>query len=451
MSDQELFWTMKLIKKLLFFCFHFVISLDENEFVEKPIEREAKFTTVPQNSMVNEGGTIRLPCFVDRIEGYVLLWKFGETILSVGGRVIDSSERQARLQLEEEINGNNLVIHSAKSEDSGQYLCQISDFVPRDISHHVIVRTRPQVRVAAKRVVATAGDTLSLTCEAVAGHPAPELSWSRQAGPGDQLQLVSFGGQLQLHNVTRAEAGSWVCRGDNGHSGDHRAVVSVRVSHAPHIAAAGASWVHSSHGLATLRCPVSSHPAAQVTWYNGTDTELAEPLSGAEFNMTREDGDTVSTAVWTLEVDTEPSEDTQYTCVAANSLGEARMVVTVTQRPDAAADLRYSEAGFQWSVHSGPPVTEFQVQVERGGVTRQLTVAAAGAEGEAGVWRGSWAPDPPLSPGSEARVRVAGVNTHGRGPRSEWLSVTEPAVSGSWLAAPVLAWILVAVMCDTHL
>ena len=87
---------------------------------------------------------------------------------------------------------------------------------------------------------------------------------------------------------------------------------------------------------------MSSHPAAQVTWYNGTDTELAEPLSGEEFNMTREDGDTVSTAVWTLEVDTEPSEDTQYTCVAANSLGEARMVVTVTQRPDAASNLRLS-------------------------------------------------------------------------------------------------------------
>jgi len=148
---------MKLIKKLLFCCLPFVISEDENEFVEKPIEREAKFTTVPQNSMVNEGGTIRLPCFVDRIEGYVLLWKFGETILSVGGRVIDSSERQARLQLEEETNGNNLVIHSAESEDSGQYLCQISDFVPRDISHHVIVRTRPQVRVAKRRVVANAG------------------------------------------------------------------------------------------------------------------------------------------------------------------------------------------------------------------------------------------------------------------------------------------------------
>ena len=75
----------------------FVNALEDDELEEKPIQHPAQFTTLPQHSMVNAGGTIRLPCFVDKIEGYILLWKFGETILSVGGRVIDSSERKARL------------------------------------------------------------------------------------------------------------------------------------------------------------------------------------------------------------------------------------------------------------------------------------------------------------------------------------------------------------------
>ena len=83
--------------------------LDEPE--EVPIEREAKFTTIPVNLMINEGDTIRLPCFVERIEGYVLLWKFGETILSVGNKITDSDQaRKPRLELEEDTDGNNLVM-----------------------------------------------------------------------------------------------------------------------------------------------------------------------------------------------------------------------------------------------------------------------------------------------------------------------------------------------------
>ena len=34
---------------------------------------------------------VRLPCFVDELEGYVLLWKKEDTILSVGERVIAES------------------------------------------------------------------------------------------------------------------------------------------------------------------------------------------------------------------------------------------------------------------------------------------------------------------------------------------------------------------------
>jgi hypothetical protein len=39
----------------------------------------------------------RLPCFVDRLEGFVLLWKRGETILAVGERVINPIESRAAI------------------------------------------------------------------------------------------------------------------------------------------------------------------------------------------------------------------------------------------------------------------------------------------------------------------------------------------------------------------
>ena len=60
----------------------------------------------------------------------MLLWKFGETILSVGGKVTDSDgDRRSRIKLIEETNGNVLEIHGARESDGGEYMCQISDFI----------------------------------------------------------------------------------------------------------------------------------------------------------------------------------------------------------------------------------------------------------------------------------------------------------------------------------
>ena len=39
----------------------------DNSAVEKEISRVPTFTSEPLREMVNEGGTIRLPCFVDKL------------------------------------------------------------------------------------------------------------------------------------------------------------------------------------------------------------------------------------------------------------------------------------------------------------------------------------------------------------------------------------------------
>lgn len=429
---------MQLAAILLCLSVIFVNALKDEELEEKPIQTPAEFTTLPQNSMVNAGGTIRLPCFVDKIEGYVLLWKFGESILSVAGRVIDSSERRARISLEEERNGNHLVISGAQAEDSGEYLCQISDFVPRDIRHSVIVRTRPEVRVDTRRLVARAGEDISLVCEAVSGHPAPEVSWTRA---GD-TRPVSHSHTLVLSNVTRDSAGRYVCRGDNGHSSDDRVSVSLRVEHPPLIDRRG-QWVHSSQGgRAEVSCTVSSRPEAEVRWYQGDGSEDSEPLiSGGQYNMTRaEVEDKVDTVTWTMGVDRDPDFVylegldlyDRYTCVASNSLGQDRMVVTLTSRPDKPF-LHYNGTVFLWTVTSQPPITEFRVEykvVTQDGHGDIKKASVPPDVDDPNPWRGSWSPDSP-PPGAEVRLRVKAVNTEGPGVFSDWLSVNIPTSSAS--------------------
>ena len=73
-----------------------------------------KFVSLPQSVMVKEGETVRLPCIVDRLEGFVLIWKRGPEIITVANQVIDR-----RVRLDEEKNGNHLILRQASPKDSG--------------------------------------------------------------------------------------------------------------------------------------------------------------------------------------------------------------------------------------------------------------------------------------------------------------------------------------------
>ena len=76
------------------------------------ISTTPKFQTNPQNLLVNEGDTVRLPCYVDKLEGFVMLWKRNDVIISVASQIIDKN-----VQLEETSNGNTLVIGPASPSD----------------------------------------------------------------------------------------------------------------------------------------------------------------------------------------------------------------------------------------------------------------------------------------------------------------------------------------------
>jgi hypothetical protein len=46
------------------------------------------FLSAPLDLILNEGSRLRLPCRVDRLQGFVLLWKKGGHTIAVGTSVI---------------------------------------------------------------------------------------------------------------------------------------------------------------------------------------------------------------------------------------------------------------------------------------------------------------------------------------------------------------------------
>ena len=61
-----------------------VQEVAETELMETPT-----FRSLDQRFDANVGDTVRLPCLVDRLEGFVILWKKGSDIIAVANQVLD--------------------------------------------------------------------------------------------------------------------------------------------------------------------------------------------------------------------------------------------------------------------------------------------------------------------------------------------------------------------------
>ena len=67
--------------------------MTETELMKTPT-----FRSLAQRFEANVGDTVRLPCLVDRLEGFVILWKKGSDIITVASQVLDKVGRQRKFQ-----------------------------------------------------------------------------------------------------------------------------------------------------------------------------------------------------------------------------------------------------------------------------------------------------------------------------------------------------------------
>ena len=62
---------------------------DQPQHLETEMMKAPTFLSLAGQFSVSVGETVRLPCLVDRLEGFVILWKKGTTILTVASQIID--------------------------------------------------------------------------------------------------------------------------------------------------------------------------------------------------------------------------------------------------------------------------------------------------------------------------------------------------------------------------
>ncbi|XP_037819255.1 netrin receptor DCC [Lucilia sericata] len=303
------------------------------------------------------GDTLVLPCQVENLGTFVLLWRRGINVLTASNIMVTRDER-IRL-----IDGYNLEISDLEPQDAGDYVCQISDKINRDQVHTVEILVPPSVRATptSGNLQARKGGPVTLECKG-SGNPVPSIYWTKKSGAGKSTARIGDGPILTLEKVERQQAGVYQCTADNGVGEPVSVDIRLDVLYPPDIQVEK-SWIHSGEGFeAKLVCIVYADPIATVSWYQNsfliqtTDRRIMSSRGNRH----------------TLTIRHIQQEDFgNYSCVADNTLGRSRKYMELSGRPGPAEFYspkwgRSSDSyNLTWKIDSYPPLEEVRLLYRR--------------------------------------------------------------------------------------
>jgi len=334
-----------------------IMDADGNK--ETVATRNPKFLSTPKTIMVNEGDTIKLPCSVDKLENFLIIWKKGSGILAVGDKPFD--RKDTRIKIESSTNGNRLVISLADFSDEGEYTCQLSALDKIELKHTVRVRVQPEIVSVPKNgnIKVEAGHPVELACKVLKGSPIPEVTWRRQERPMPSGEESINGLSISFPKTTRHHSGIYSCSADNGWGSPATATIRLDVQHKPEIEQEE-TFIHSRDGdEVEITCTIHASPLAEVEWYkNGQLLETKK-------NVITKRGNRHSLLLQKIgETDTHG----KYQCRAVNQYGEA-MALTEVSGKAAPANFKSLPMGealttydLEWVVTSSSDVSEFKVE-----------------------------------------------------------------------------------------
>ncbi|KAF4523234.1 hypothetical protein B566_EDAN011460, partial [Ephemera danica] len=90
-----------------------------------------RFTSHGKTFRTVIGDTLELPCEIEDLGTFVVLWRRGSAVMTAGQLMVI---RDSRFRL---VNGYNLEIQSVMPQDAGDYVCQIGSTENREQSHTV--------------------------------------------------------------------------------------------------------------------------------------------------------------------------------------------------------------------------------------------------------------------------------------------------------------------------
>ena len=136
-----------------------------------------EIVTTGQVMRVEVGQSVHLPCMVNNLGKYVVMWKQKGRVISAGNLLV---RKDNRFQLEISDNSFTLKVSDLTVDDASDYTCEV-DIMGRPISidHRIEVLIAPQIQAKESKVRLLKGENYTLRCSAL-GQPNPRITWEKK-------------------------------------------------------------------------------------------------------------------------------------------------------------------------------------------------------------------------------------------------------------------------------
>jgi len=320
---------------------------------------EPAFRSKPNTFRIAEGGSAKLPCFVDNQGDHTVVWRKGHQVLAAGPLLLIKDDR-FKLGAD-----NTLELTDIQPQDAGDFVCQISLKAGEtlEIAHTVEVLVPPRVKPkpADGNIVVKKGTEVTLECSA-SGNPVPTITWTRENDilPEGHLSGTNRHGYT-IRKVDRYDAGRYTCTANNKVGRPATAYIALQVLYEPEIDVE-AEKVHSGVGKeAHLTCIVHGEPRPSVRWFK----ENSELSNNNRVQIESKESSHRHTLI--LRGLASQRDFGNYSCVAENSLGSSKRHIEVHGRPTPAVFRKKGIQGGKnshqlvWTVDSYTPIQEYRL------------------------------------------------------------------------------------------
>ncbi|XP_053546192.1 basement membrane-specific heparan sulfate proteoglycan core protein isoform X4 [Bombina bombina] len=223
----------------------------------------------PSSDSIIEGQNVELNCVVGGYPHAVVTW-----------------HRLGRpLSPNHQVQGSLLRILQASPEDSGEYICRVTNGAGVQQASITITITRvsgpsrpsgsvPPIRIEPSSNTIIEGQTLELNC-LVADNQNAVVTWQRQGRPLSPNHQIS-GSRLRILQASVADSGQYICRVINGAVTQQASIVvtitrvtgpSYPSGSSPAVRIEPSSSSVAEGQTLVLTCVVAGQPGAVVTWH----------------------------------------------------------------------------------------------------------------------------------------------------------------------------------------